>query len=272
VEKEFNWRSSQIAYTEFGSGNTLLIAFHGYGQSGCIFKKFESALSAQYRVVSIDLPHQGKTQWNENDELTIADLEDLVRSLMRHFNESKDVSLMAFSIGGNYALGLAATCPDIVNEIWLLAADGLYTRRIFYFATKTVIGKRIFHHFIEHPKFIFSLMRLMLKTGQLDKKVYKFYRGNYDTLEKRRNVYKRWISASRMNYRSTRIIELANQHQFRIHLLYGKFDKVIPLSRAKHFHKKVPSSSLTILEQGHDLIKTKNSKFIQEIIDDYKAQ
>jgi len=267
VEKEFRWRDSQIAYTEFGNGSNILIAFHGYGQRGNIFINFSSALSNTYRVISIDLPHQGGTIWRETEELGIEDLEDLIRSLMRFLDVKDKISLMAYSIGGNYALGLAATCPSIVKEIWLIGADGLESRKWLYWALRTSMGKWFFRRIINNPKRAFALLSAMRRWNILDEKVYKFYMSNFDTKSKRAQLFKRWTSASRMNYRSSSINDLVNQYGIKVKMIYGRFDKVIPLKRAIRFHRKVSTSQLLVLDQGHDLVKEQNAVSIKKLID-----
>ena len=41
-------------------GTETLICFHGYGQDCTVFNVFEQSLGKKYRLVSVDLPFQGK--------------------------------------------------------------------------------------------------------------------------------------------------------------------------------------------------------------------
>ena len=51
-----NVRSSSIHGIRFGSGNQLLICFHGFGEDAEKFRALHSGLSDRYMLIAIDLP------------------------------------------------------------------------------------------------------------------------------------------------------------------------------------------------------------------------
>ena len=117
MEKVFAWRNSRINYIEFGEGTETLICFHGYGQDCIVFNVFEQSLGQRYRLVSVDLPFQGKTIWGEKEKLTPELLADLMSRFLLYVKASETISLLGYSIGGNYALGFAVAFKEKVNKI-----------------------------------------------------------------------------------------------------------------------------------------------------------
>ena len=54
-----------LHYLEMGAGPRVLLAFHGYGNDAGLFVPFEQYLSDEFTILSIDLPHHGKSGCDE---------------------------------------------------------------------------------------------------------------------------------------------------------------------------------------------------------------
>ena len=267
MEKQFNWRNSRINYTTFGDAKELLICFHGYGQQSTIFNILEPSLSLKYKVVSIDLPFQGKTVWREKEKLTKELLGDLMTQFLDHIHAPAKVSLMAYSIGGNYALGFVTAFPERINEIWLLAADGLKRKRAFDFVTKTGIGQNLFKAFVLYPRWLFYTLRIASFFGFINKRVSNFYFATIETELKRQDLIDRWSSTARIAPNLSLSVQVLNEHRIRVVLIYGKKDSVIPYANAIAFDKKIINSKLVLMNLGHKLLVQKTNGVIKDIID-----
>jgi pimeloyl-ACP methyl ester carboxylesterase len=68
------YRSSQVHYCWFGTGQKLILCLHGYGESLESFQFLEKYIGKEYTLIAIDLPFHGKTQWNEGLQFSVADL------------------------------------------------------------------------------------------------------------------------------------------------------------------------------------------------------
>ena len=121
----FQWKSSTLFYRTWGKGDKLMIAFHGYGLDGKTLYPITQEILEEYTVVAIDLPYQGRTRWRETSTLTGHELKTLIEQFLLHIQHKGKITLLAYSIGGNYALGLVHHCPEIVDKLVLIAADGL---------------------------------------------------------------------------------------------------------------------------------------------------
>jgi len=267
VEKQFIWRSSSINYQEFGTGSNLLIAFHGYGQDSSVFQVFDESLGNKYRVVSVDLPYQGKTIWGEDHELNRRDLLELIDDFLIHLGHQDKVSLLGYSIGGNYALGFTIARPEIIDELWLIAADGLTPRIWFRFITKTTLGRFLFQRFILNPSRIIYTLNIAGKLGILARRTVAFYKSTIDTKLKRKELFLRWRSSARIAPDVSTSRNVLNGYRIKTHLIYGKRDSVISYQAAVKFSDSVATSDLYLVDKGHRLLVPNTNATINAILD-----
>lgn len=61
IRKFISINTSQIAYTDMGSGDTCIVLLHGYLESSDIWKNFTLDLSRYFRVISFDIPGHGQS-------------------------------------------------------------------------------------------------------------------------------------------------------------------------------------------------------------------
>ena len=57
-----------------GTGNKLLLCFHGYGEDAYSFSFLEKHLGETYSLIVIDFPFHGKTVWKDGLLFTANDL------------------------------------------------------------------------------------------------------------------------------------------------------------------------------------------------------
>lgn len=272
-EKRFLWLNSELAYRQIGSGPEYMIAFHGYDQDSSVFEAFEPSLGTRYSVISVDLPHQGSTIWNE-EELSPDLMSRLISDFFQHLKINGTVAILGYSLGGNYALGMAYLKPELISSLWLIAADGLQRRPFFYFLTRNALGQFLFRRFINHASIIKSLIQGLNFVGIFSNKVARFYLGSIASPEDREKLYLRWTSSSRLAPNLKLAFAKFNQFNWPIFLIFGKDDQVISIANARKFKRYVKRASLVELKQGHQLIKSRNNDVIDAMIkrlDDSKA-
>lgn len=100
-----------------------LILLHGFGSSLDTWEPWATALSAQYRVIRLDLPGFGLTGpdvgGNYSDERTLAVLAGLMDQL-----RLPRATFIGNSLGGRFAWQFAAAHPQRVNRLVLISPDG----------------------------------------------------------------------------------------------------------------------------------------------------
>jgi len=263
----FQWKSSTLFYRTWGKGKKLMIAFHGYGLDGKTLYPITEAILDQYTVVAIDLPYQGRTRWRETSTLTGEALKTLIEEFINHINHQGKVTLLAYSIGGNYALGLVHHCPEIVDKLILIAADGLKFKLPFWLVTRTWIGKAVFNGFVLFPQPVFFIIKLGRKINLFPPRVLNFFYESIATKNKRAALRMRWISVSRIMPKLSKVIKTINQNKLSVILIFGRKDHVIPVENAVRFSKKINNCHLEILEQGHQLMHKGNAKVLKQLLE-----
>lgn len=110
-------------YLEAGTGEPLVL-IHGVGMQALAWYPQIDDLSADYRVISVDMPGHGKSTALDAN----AELEQFVAWAIE-FIEALNVgrvSLAGHSMGSLIAAGVAATRPDLVKRV--AALNGVYRR------------------------------------------------------------------------------------------------------------------------------------------------
>ncbi|MEL6864296.1 MAG: alpha/beta fold hydrolase, partial [Bacteroidota bacterium] len=116
---------SAYTYYRYGYGNGLLIALHGYGESGLAFKGLESIWADRYTIIAPDLPFHGDTQLAKAD-FDASDMDALLQGISERFG-GRPLALMGHSFGGRVLLYLLPKWAKRVDQYFLLSPDGLAT-------------------------------------------------------------------------------------------------------------------------------------------------
>ncbi len=100
----------RVAYTEWGdpSGSRVLLAAHGAIRQGRDFDFLAAAFSDRWRVVSLDLPGRGESEWlTDPGDYTRALYLSVYATLIARLNVDQ-VDWIGSSMGGGLGLALAA--------------------------------------------------------------------------------------------------------------------------------------------------------------------
>ena len=185
-----SYKGSLINYFRFANGDKILFCFHGYGENAETFLFLEKYLEKKYTLIAIDFPLHGKTVWG-NDEIFLPD--DLINIIeLINPEPEKKFSVLAYSMGGRIALHLLQTIPESIENIGLVAPDGLHLNFWYWLGTQTKTGNRLFKITTKNPAWIFWLMNMIDKTGLLNKSLVNFSRKFLEDKQERIMLYKRW--------------------------------------------------------------------------------
>lgn len=104
-----------------GSGAPLVL-LHGWGMHGGIWSDLAADLAEHHQVHCVDLPGHGAS--GADAKFTLA---AVVEALSRHFTEP--ISLLGWSLGGQIALHWAASEPQKVKRLILVASTPCFAER-----------------------------------------------------------------------------------------------------------------------------------------------
>ena len=253
-----SWKGFHWEYFVYGNGPEFLFTFHGFDNDAVDFASFENALGKRYTIVSVNLFFHGKSFSEKGvfkPGFSEKDLNGLFERFLLEFKATR-FSLMGYSLGGRVVLQLAINYAERINRVFLLAPDGLKISRWYRFVTHWRIGRRIFKRIVRNPKRFFSVAGFFHKLRLVGTKQYKFALSNFDTQEKRDKVYNVWMMFRNI-LPDPYIVKVAlDENQISLHLLFGKYDTIIPASLGKKFMKGLDAPvTLDVLEMGHNLLK-----------------
>lgn len=249
----FQMAQSSVHCIRFGSGPQLLICFHGFDETAEKFRSLEPALGKRYSVVAVDLPFHGKTNWQAGTFFTPENLKMLINYILEQEMKHR-FSLMGYSLGGKIALAAVTQFASAIDEIILVAPDGVKSNAWYNVAVYPGWGQKLFKRFVKNPTFIFHTANILKWMGILSERFHKFLQFQTDTETKRQKVYDVWISIRELEPELTKVKLLLNQCAIKSYIFIGKYDRVITPRIGKLFAKGLKQCTYIVLDKGHNLI------------------
>lgn len=140
-----------------------VILLHGFGSSLHTWEGWSAGLTADFRVISLDLPGGGLSGPDPTGDYSDARSLDILARLMDEFGIAR-ASLVGNSMGGRIAWRFAAERPERVERLVLIAPDGFASPGFEYGIPPQVPAVlRLMRHAL--PK---SILRMNLKAAFAD--------------------------------------------------------------------------------------------------------
>jgi pimeloyl-ACP methyl ester carboxylesterase len=261
-----SYKSSQLHFLKAGTGNTVILCFHGYGETADYFVFLANLLSPeQYTLIAVDLPFHGKTVWKEGLRFLPADLQKITELIMEQSAVTPDqkIILMGFSLGGRVALQLYQTMPASIFKLILMAPDGLKVNSWYWLATQTTAGNTFFAFTMKKPGWFFGLLRVMNKLKLVNSSIFKFVNYYIGDPEVRRLLYSRWTTLRKIKPALPVIKNYIRENKTAVRLVYGKHDRIILSSVGEKFKAGIEEQcTLTVISSGHQVLHEKHSEEI----------
>lgn len=252
VQESFiHHRKNVLHYVKAGNGKHPLLVFHGFGQDHTLYVPLLKSLSPRYTLYIIDLFFHGKSEWNEGERpLEKSTWANIINVLLQEQGLST-FSILAYSLGGKFALATLDAFPDRIKDIFLIAPDGIKTSFWYSMATYPKMLRRFFKSMIfHHDRFLWIATKLN-ESNLVDKGLIRFADYQMNTEAKRKRVYYSWVVFRHLTFDLKKIADLVNQHNIRLTMIVGEYDKVIKPENMKLLLKHVRRHRLEILPSGH---------------------
>ena len=258
------YHQTVLYFQKFGSGNKVLLAFHGYGQNCNAYEKIAESIGKEYTLYSFDLFFHGKSTWPLGSRpLQKTFWVEIIQNFLSN-NGVGRFSLAGYSMGGKFALAILEALAPKIEEVFLIAPDGIKTNPWYSLATYPVFLRGIFKVMIRFPQPLFGLMDAMLHLRVLEKGLIKFARRKMNTEIKRRRVYYSWVVFRHLKFDMEKIAGLINLHSIRVNMVLGKFDKIITIENMEVLVEKLIDCKLIMLETGHNLLMDEFAMHLQK--------
>lgn len=264
-EEFISYGINKLHYIKMGEGARLILAFHGFGSEGKVFTSLAKELQNDFTFIAFDLPFHGSTQWND-ESLSSDTLMAIVRQFKNDLNVNK-VSLMGYSMGARFCLQIVEMQPDWIDEVFLLAPDGLVNNRIFKLATNHFVGTKIFTAICNNPNMFLRFAKWINYIGILNKKRYQFLHGHLDKKAVRERVRKVWLATGKLTAKKSIVQDNCNRYHIGMHVFMGRYDGIFPPRIGMKYLKGIENGTMNVLDCGHNFLK---ENIIKQIAFDIK--
>ncbi|HMH20481.1 MAG TPA: alpha/beta hydrolase [Puia sp.] len=254
--------SSRISYSRWGTGDKLLLCFHGYGESGDSFAFLAAALGNEFTILAIDLPFHGQTEWKEGPVLLPDDLLAILSQLTAGLpGAAHRWWLLGYSMGGRVALSLAEKIPEKIEKLILVAPDGLKMNPWYWLATQNAPGRGLFRWTMKKPGWFFFILKIASALGLVNRSIYKFTFNYIADPTVREELYNRWTTMRSFRPDIPAVRSSIREQGIAVRLMYGRHDRIIRWETGEKFRKGISAGcKLVILETGHRLLQEKNAE------------
>lgn len=224
-----------------------VILIHGFGGSLHAWEPWAQALATRHRVIRFDLPGSGLSPPDPSGIYTDARSMQVLIALMDQLGVPQ-ASVVGHSIGGRIAWTFAATHPERVDKLVLVAPDGFASPGFAYGQPPEVPASvKLMRHVLPEP-----LLRMSLKPAYADPAFLS------DALARRYHALmlapgSRDALIARMQ-QTTLVDPLPLLRRIRAPtlLVWGDADAMIPVANAADYLKAMPTATLLSLSGvGH---------------------
>ncbi|MBU5456132.1 alpha/beta fold hydrolase [Caproiciproducens sp. MSJ-32] len=250
-----------IYYREYGSGEPIVF-LNGMMMSTSSWTPFAKIVSKDYRMITVDLLDQGRSDSCE-DNYTIDTQVEFLNQFLKKLNLKK-VHILGTSYGGKVALTFAIKHPTKVKSLILSNTDSYTTNimrdigRGWIYGASTLDGE-IFSTLI--MPYIYS---------------YHYYEKNYEEIKAKGKTFEKmlneeWYQRFKRGIESARNFnvydELKNIKSPTL-IISSEFDIITPIGYQKLIHEEIEGSKWIIIKRaGHASMYEKPEEFISIVMD-----
>jgi len=253
MQHTLTYKNSTLSYKQSGHGEKVLLLFHGFGQHHRAFTALTETLASQYTLYAFDLFFHGASQWREGEQTLEKEMwkEIMLQFLRKHKIEK--FSVLGFSLGGKFALATLELFPARIENIFLLAPDGIKTSLWYSLATYPLLLRRFFKSMILKPGRLHAIASLLHTLHVVDNGVLRFAESQMETQEKRERVYYSWVVFRHLHFDMKNVANLITQHDIRLTLITGRHDKIITTQNMQRLLlRHLNDYKLEVLDTGHN--------------------
>jgi pimeloyl-ACP methyl ester carboxylesterase len=240
--------NGHLHYAKYGSGNEILLAFHGFGQDKNIFLPWSKILGEKYTIYAFDLFYHGKSE-RKYGPLSKKEW----KAYMLKFIEQENIesfSVLGYSLGGRFAISTTLSFPNKTKKLTLIATDGIFKTIWFKLATTPVI-RLIWKYLMVNPDKLEKWIAFNDRNKIINKYVADFVRKEMGTAENRKRVYISWNHFKTLGYSKRQLVKQFNKHPFERQIILGSKDHIIRAKDILPIIHKMGNFKIEILPKKH---------------------
>lgn len=265
-QKIYTYKKSPVSYYRMGFGSRVMVAFHGYNQTGLDYMAFIPVLGNTFTIIAIDFFWHGKSEWREDEDFTETDMREIVLGIAKQEHLfARKFTVCSFSMGARMARALVRTFPERIDQLVLLSPPTFAFNRFLNFTTGTFFGLFVFRYFLKHHHILLGWVKRLNKWNILNRSVYIFTSKFIGQRERLNKVYKTWYSQRRLRTNFARFASLVNQHQIEVILIAGKNDHITPPGRMIKYVRKLNKRRVFVIRKKHELATPETLRVMEKV-------
>lgn len=241
----------QLPFHKLGSGPNTLLAFHGIGQDGpSCFAPILNSLGIHYTIYAFDLPFHGQ---HGDAPFEVISKNDWKASVA-HFLEENNITrfdITGFSIGGRFALATLEAFPENIDNVFLIAPDGVSEHPMYMLATRVPPARWIYGWLMRHPGVFFPGVHVARTLKLASKSLVRFTQQVLNTPEKRQTIYRSWVAFRDLRFDIPALVKTANANRVTIYLFAGVYDSLLKPNAVRKLAELLPENQYIELKSGH---------------------
>lgn len=224
-----------------------VLMLHGFGSSLHTWDSWAQTLSAEHRVIRVDLPGSGLSLPDPAGDYSDARALELLLALLDQLGVDR-TSIVGHSMGGRIAWTFAARHPERVRKLVLVAPDGFASPHFDYGKSVDVpAALTVMRYVLPRPLLKMNLQAAYARLETLDEGLVSRYHDLIRAPGAREAMLER--------LRQTVLVRpdpLLRQIRAPTLLLWGELDRMIPITNAEDYMQALPGSRLVSLpDTGH---------------------
>ncbi len=249
--KFFKWNGVDVHYTDAGKGIPVLM-IHGFGGSVYDFYMLDSLIRDQYRVIRVDLPGFGLSDFPTTKDPN-PDFYSAYSEFFKVFMDTLHVDtayVMGNSLGGSMAWNLCVQHPEVFKKLVLFNSAGYEMDKVIKSANANLLRNDFVKNVTQKglPELFtrIAVQRIFYNQNSIDKKTIK--RMN-DLWNRDGNLNHVLAIANSEKFLDTALIKTISCPTL---IIWGKQDNIIPVGHTNRFHRDIKNSTEIIYDScGH---------------------
>lgn len=233
---------------------------------------FAEKLEDYYTIYAFDLFFHGqskgidgKDSFSDNEVVT----KEYWRKLIGEFLGREGIStfdVAGFSMGGRFALATAEAFSDQINQLFLIAPDGIAEHPLYHLATRMAPTRWLFRQLTSYPQPLIAVTDLAQKGKLVPQSTVRIVRHMLANPQNRQTLYRSWVSFRNLSFSIASLCSMLRTKGVRIWLFVGKYDPLLPPAKVKVLSSLLPASQFVVLESGHTRLVEKVANFISKTL------
>jgi pimeloyl-ACP methyl ester carboxylesterase len=247
--------NGDICWKVFGNGTKIMLAFHGFGQTGEAFLPIFNALP-NLTIYAMDLPFHGATAiLDKNIPLEPSHVEEILDNLIKQ-EQIDQFSIIGFSIGAKLIFPLFQKFAPHIQGVTLIAPDGIKENFWYRLATGSKLMRGVFKQVLQKNQTTNIMLSYARSFGLISSKTSTFVKASLNNQDRKNKVYDTWCYLRKLKADNKQVSMTINNHSICLDFVVGDNDHIIPIKSIADLSGRIENKNIIRLKGGHyDLIR-----------------